>query len=213
VAGNQGFDPPGPEPFDDRGPQYAAGSGYGEPQYGPPSYGTNPYAPGPGGSGQSPYSPSGMLASAADRDRVLDVLKSAYGDGRLSKDEFDLRSNQVLAARHYGDLARIVGDLPGGGGFGPPPGTYPPATYPRAGYYLDNRPPTNGMAIGSLVCSLCGFIPPATILAVIFGHVARRQIRSTGQRGDGLAMAGLVIGYIGVAFWALILIVGIVAGA
>jgi hypothetical protein len=203
VAGNHGFDRPGPEPFDDRGPQYA-----GAPQYGPPSYGTNPYAPGQGGSGQSPYGPSGMLASAADRERVLDVLKAAYGDGRLSKEEFDLRSSQVLAARHYGDLARIVGDLPGGGGFGAPP-----ATYPRAGYYVDNRPPTNGMAIGSLVCSLCGFIPPATILAVIFGHVARRQIRSTGQRGDGLAMAGLVIGYLGVAFWALIFVVGIVATA
>jgi hypothetical protein len=149
-----------------------------------------------------------MLASAADRERVLDVLKAAYGDGRLSKEEFDLRSGQVLAARHYGELAQIAGDLPGGGGFGPPP-----ATYPRASYYVDTRPPTNGTAIGSLVCSLCGFIPPATILAVIFGHVARRQIRGTGQRGDGLAIAGLIIGYIGVALWALIFIVGIVAAA
>jgi hypothetical protein len=195
VTGNQGFDSPGAEPFDDGGPKY-----------GPPSYGMNPYAPGRAGQGQSPYGPSGMLASAVDRERVLDVVKAAYGDGRLSKEEFDLRSGQVLAARHYGDLAQIVGDLPGGGAFGPPP-----VTYPRASYYVDTRPPTNGLAIGSLVCSLCGFIPPATILAVIFGHVARRQIRGTGQRGDGLAIAGLIIGYIGVALWALIFIVGIVA--
>lgn len=66
---------------------------------------------------------------------------------------------------------------------------------------------TNGFAIASLVVSLIG----GTIIAVILGHVARKQIRETGQAGDGLAIAGLVIGYIGlvalvlgVIFWVVV---------
>lgn len=196
MSGDQGFGGSGPdsESFED-----------GPPQYGPPSYGANPYR---GGSeGQSPYGPPGMLASAADRDRVLDVLKSAYGEGRITKEEFDLRSTRILAARHYGELAPIVADLPGGSAFGPP------ATYPRPGYYMATRAPTNGLAVGALVCSLCGFIPPVTIAAIVMGHVSRRQIRLTGQRGDGFAVAGLVIGYLGAAFWALIFLIAIIAAS
>ncbi|MGH3170906.1 MAG: DUF1707 and DUF4190 domain-containing protein [Trebonia sp.] len=194
-----GSSDPRTEPFDD-----------GVPRYGPPSYGANPYSGSPLGAERPRYGAPGMLASAADRDRALDVLQAAYGDGRLDKDEFDLRSAQVLASRHYGELAPIVADLPGGSAFGPPPA---PAIYPRPGYYVATQVPTSNLAIGSLVCSLFGFFPPATIVAVILGHVARKQIRATRQRGDGLAVAGLVIGYIGLTFWALILIVAIVAAA
>lgn len=52
------------------------------------------------------------------------------------------------------------------------------------------------------------------ILAVIFGHVARRQIRTTGQRGNGFATAGLILGYIGIGFaaiFAIILVIIIIA--
>jgi hypothetical protein len=38
-----------------------------------------------------------------------------------------------------------------------------------------------------------------SILAVVFGHIALRQIRSTRQQGRGMAIAGLVLGYLGVA--------------
>lgn len=51
---------------------------------------------------------------------------------------------------------------------------------------------TNGLAIASFVTSLFGL----TILAIIFGHIAKSQIRTSGQGGSGLATAGLVIGYI-----------------
>jgi hypothetical protein len=72
---------------------------------------------------------------------------------------------------------------------------------------------TNGLAVASLVCSLLfflWFIP--SILAVVFGHVARRQIRDSmgRQGGGGLAMAGLVIGWIGVAVLAVIVVALIV---
>jgi hypothetical protein len=62
------------------------------------------------------------------------------------------------------------------------------------------------MAIAALACDigqlLCGF--PAGIAAVILGHKARRQIRATGEQGDGLARAGLILGYIGAVGLALL---------
>lgn len=50
---------------------------------------------------------------------------------------------------------------------------------------------TNGYAIVSLVCAFV-FSP----LAVIFGHMALKQIATTGEQGRGLAVAGLVLGYL-----------------
>jgi len=62
-------------------------------------------------------------------------------------------------------------------------------------------PSTNGLAVASLVlgCLFCLMI--TGILAVIFGNVALSQIqRSQGaQRGRGLAIAGIVLGWVGVA--------------
>jgi hypothetical protein len=69
---------------------------------------------------------------------------------------------------------------------------------------------TNGMAVASLVCGCAGFLffVPA-ILAVIFGFVARSQIRqgNGAQGGDGLAVAGIVVGFAWIALFAIILIV------
>jgi uncharacterized membrane protein len=48
-----------------------------------------------------------------------------------------------------------------------------------------------------------------SILAVIFGHVALRQIRRNGNRGRGMAIAGLVLGYLGIAVIALVVIVNL----
>ncbi|MGQ0719813.1 MAG: DUF4190 domain-containing protein [Pseudonocardiales bacterium] len=48
-----------------------------------------------------------------------------------------------------------------------------------------------------------------SILALIFGYTARKQIRERGQSGDGLAIAGIVLGWVGVGFLALFLIFGI----
>ena len=57
---------------------------------------------------------------------------------------------------------------------------------------------TNGLAVASLVCSIIGWFIPVILglLAIIFGHIARGQIRQRKQGGDGLAIAGLVMGYI-----------------
>ncbi|HWH00719.1 MAG TPA: DUF4190 domain-containing protein [Pilimelia sp.] len=64
----------------------------------------------------------------------------------------------------------------------PHPGGHPPPA-PPAG--------TNTMAVLALVFAI--LLPP---LGIVFGHLAGRQIRRTGETGGGLAVAGLVLGYV-----------------
>lgn len=87
----------------------------------------------------------------------------------------------------------------------PAPPTAPPAqpTYPAygqttPGYYA---PPTNTLAILALV--LAFVISPG---GIICGHIALNQIKRTGEGGRGLALAGLIIGYVFTGFWVLYII-------
>lgn len=73
---------------------------------------------------------------------------------------------------------------------------------------------TNALAIVSLVSGIVGltFIPfVGSIVAVITGHMARKEIRSTGDAGDGLAKGGLITGYIGLGLSVLGIIIFIIA--
>ena len=53
-----------------------------------------------------------LRASDSDRERVLDMLKAAFVQGRLTKDELDVRVGQTLASRTWGDLTAITEDIP-----------------------------------------------------------------------------------------------------
>ena len=70
----------------------------------------------------------------------------------------------------------------------------------RAPQPLQQR--TNGLAIASLVCGIGGFLflIPA-ILGIIFGFIARSQIRNSNgeQKGSGMALAGIIVGFAWVA--------------
>jgi type IV pilus assembly protein PilA len=72
---------------------------------------------------------------------------------------------------------------------------------------------TSGKAIASLVCGLFLFAFPLSILAVIFGHLSVSEIRKSSGRlkGEGIAIAGLVLGYVGLAVIPLILIIAAIA--
>lgn len=88
------------------------------------------------------------------------------------------------------------------GGYGYPPG------YPVPG-------PTNGFAIASLVLGVLWVWWVGSILALIFGYVARKQIRERNESGNGLAIAGIVLGWVGLGFLALFLIflvIGVATG-
>ncbi len=53
-----------------------------------------------------------LRASHADREQAIDVLKAAFVQGRLDKDEFDARVGQAFASRTYAELTAVTGDLP-----------------------------------------------------------------------------------------------------
>ena len=133
-----------------------------------------------------------MRASDSDRDRVVELLTVAYSEGRLSKDEYDGRLENALSARTYADLDQLVTDLPV---------ARATAVTPATG--------TNGLAIASLACGLVQFAfgPLTAIPAIVFGHVALHQIKRTGEQGAGLALAGLMLGWV-----ALILVIVLIVG-
>jgi hypothetical protein len=147
-----------------------------------------------------------LRASTADRERAIDVLKAAFAEGRLTKDEYDERTGRVYGSRTYAELGALTSDLPAGplGILPALPPPEPPAHFP--GVYhgpvypvLPPRSQVNGLAVASLICA---FIPgPPSVVAVVTGLVARRQIRETGERGLAMATAGVALGGLTLLFF------------
>jgi hypothetical protein len=113
----------------------------------------------------------------------------------------------------------MPGAAPGYGngyGYGPPAG--PAYGYPQGGaqappyYYPVYARKTNGLAVASMVCGICGFlyIVPA-ILGIVFGSIALRQIRRDGTDGRGMAIAGIVAGSLWMVLLALVVILVVAA--
>jgi hypothetical protein len=66
-----------------------------------------------GPSGEQAAAGRGQLrASHVDREQAIDLLKGAFVQGRLDKDEFDIRVGQAFASRTYAELTAVTGDLP-----------------------------------------------------------------------------------------------------
>jgi len=83
-----------------------------------------------------------------------------------------------------------------------------PVTYGRSAPVVVCRPlaPTNSSAIAGFVISLISFVSSVFFLGfigIVFGHVARSQIKRRGERGNGMAVAALWLGYLAVIFWIL----------
>jgi hypothetical protein len=66
----------------------------------------------PGELARNEPGPNGLRASHQDRDRIVEVLRVAAGDGRLTAEELDERLESALTAKTYGELAVLITDLP-----------------------------------------------------------------------------------------------------
>lgn len=147
----------------------------------------------------SPVPPQPYLrASDDDREKAVERLHRAAVEGRLDADELEERTAAAYAARWTSDLDRLTADVT-------PAAHHPAAPLPPPIRYPSTPPvPTrsvNGLAVASLVAGCMAFWWFAAVCAVVFGHAARRQVsRSDGhQRGDGMAVGGLALGYLGIA--------------
>ena len=90
-----------------------------------------------------------------------------------------------------------------------PAGQYPQPYPPAYGPFYAPPPPTNTMAVVSLVAGIVGLlvIPIiGSVAAVITGPMARKQIRETGERGDGMAVAGIATGWAGLGIWIIVIV-------
>ena len=134
-----------------------------------------------------------LRASDADREATAERLRAAALEGRLDATELDERMSAAYAARWCSELAQLTADVT------PPPAAAPapPAVGPPT--FVKSSPPTNGLAVASLVVGCLWVWWIGSLLAVVFGHMALNQIARTGQSGRGMAIAGLVLGYIGLS--------------
>ncbi|HUC58132.1 MAG TPA: DUF1707 domain-containing protein [Streptosporangiaceae bacterium] len=78
-----------------------------------------PSEPENGSSPAASTAPSQLRASHEDRDAVIEILRVAAGDGRLTSEELDERLEIAFNARTYGELARLTADLPAGAAHAP----------------------------------------------------------------------------------------------
>jgi Zn-dependent protease len=128
-----------------------------------------------------------MRASTADRERSLEVVKASFVEGRLTKEELDLRVGQVLVSRFFAELMTLTADLPVG-----PFGRLPahPVTPPF--------PRLSRLAIVALACAIAGPLSAGltAVPAIVVGHRARRQIRRTGERGMDVAVVAMALGWL-----------------
>lgn len=95
---------------------------------------------------------------------------------------------------------------PGSGYFGVWP-TTPYAAMPYATYATRA---TNGLAVASLVLGILWIYWIGSVLALVFGYVAMIQIRQRSEGGYGLAVAGIVLGWVGMGIGILTLAIGLI---
>jgi hypothetical protein len=95
------------------------------------------------------------------------------------------------------------GNQYGGAGYPPPP---PPGYGYGYGYGPTPQAGTNGKAIAALVLGIVGlvFCVLAGIVAIVLGGQARREVTQTGQSGYGMALAGVVMGWVSVGLTVLL---------
>ena len=102
-----------------------------------------------------------VRASQADREQTIEVLKTAFVEDRLTKDEFDLRVGQALVSRTYAELAAVTADIPAGLIGGQPP---------REPARAQDRPPMGNPAKAGICVAIA--VAVAAVLAVVTGGAA-----------------------------------------
>ena len=87
-------------------------------------------------------------------------------------------------------------------------------TYPSSSYQQPaTRASTNGLSVASLVLGVLWIWGIGSILALIFGYISLRQIKERGEGGRGLALAGVVLGWVGVGGAVLLTALLVIAAA
>ena len=93
-----------------------------------------------------------VRAGHADREHVIEALKTAFVRGQLAKEEFDARVAQAFASRTYAELATLTADIPAGSAAAGPAMAGPPRPPARP---QDQTPPTHPVRTAAIVSAGC----------------------------------------------------------
>jgi hypothetical protein len=105
------------------------------------------------------------------------------------------------------------------GGYGSPPDAhyqgppYSPQPYGFSQPWDSSRRATNGMAIASMVLGILWVWWIGSILALVFGYIGLNQIQQRNEQGRGMAIAGVVLGWVGVGTGIIVLILALIGAA
>jgi hypothetical protein len=130
----------------------------------------------------------------------------------MSQDDGQYQDPHGTGSSPYGQAGQPYGQQP----YGQVPQPYgqPPYAPPPYGYgYPPPQQRTNGMAIASMVLGILWIYWIGAILALVFGYIAKRQIRERGESGGGMATAGIVLGWVWIGIGVLVAVIGIVVSA
>jgi uncharacterized protein DUF4190/uncharacterized protein DUF1707 len=141
--------------------------------------------------GVGPDAPHDLRASDADRESAVGRLRVAAMEGRLDAEELAERVTTAYQAKWCGELERLTADVT--------PAAVPAHHPVGAPVFVRPVKTTNALAIASLILGFVWAAWLGSILAVVLGHAALRQIRASRgrQTGKGLAIGGLALGYFG----------------
>ncbi|WP_051301053.1 protein kinase domain-containing protein [Actinomadura rifamycini] len=134
-----------------------------------------------------------QAAQAGDPAAMRNLAALLGGQGRTAEAESWARYADAVATRPS---------------YGPPRHHAPPNPHPNPHV----KPPLNSYAIYALTFGLVGLVTCGlpSIPAIVAGHIAWSRVRRSGERGLGLAITGIALGWLMVAFW-LIILIGILA--
>ncbi|MDP0491650.1 MAG: DUF4190 domain-containing protein [Verrucomicrobiota bacterium JB023] len=151
-----------------------------------------------------------------------EVIERLHANGELSKETLIWKEGMAQWTA-LGEVPEFQGQSPATSATSanPSPATFASDPKPQAAGstlqqpspspQLASPPQQNGMALASLILGIASFVcggPLTGIAAIICGHIAKRQLRDSPyeQTGDGLATAGLVMGYIAVGLTVLAIV-------
>jgi hypothetical protein len=142
----------------------------------------------------------GIRISDTDREGVISRLREHFAEGRLSSDELDERVSAALSAKTFGDLRRIMADLPDPAPVSPQAWQSPPWPV-RYGAVSRHRPRILPLAVFALIAALVipgagwlflaffQLVLAACLVACLAGIIVaarfRRHMRRHWQSGDG----------------------------
>jgi hypothetical protein len=135
-----------------------------------------------------------LRASHADRERVVEVLKAAFVQGRLDKDELDLRVGRVFASRTYADLNALTTDLP------VRPATAPPPEPAREPDIRPAREPDDRKAVKTWACATIA-LPSMVVGLALMGSGAAISLNLISVLMFACVVTGPVMGLVLLHSW------------